>query len=120
MRFTVPESFFKFKPNRQLNEEIEQAEKEIDALQNRIKELKGKFKYKCPNCKKMSMLKKTDSVQHHFYVEPYGCTGGDYWNTAGVSWTCPKCESKLRPSYGERDEWQSISSYFKSKTDEHK
>lgn len=120
MTFKIPESFFKFKVNRQIDEEIRQTEKEIEERQERIKELKGKLKYKCPSCKKMSMLKHTAAIQHHYYVEPYSCTGGDYWVTNGVSWVCPKCDTELEPYYSERDDWQTISYYFKSKTDKHK
>jgi predicted RNA-binding Zn-ribbon protein involved in translation (DUF1610 family) len=116
----IPASFSVYKANRDIIDEIDAAETEINRLRNVIKSGQGKLRFKCPECKKLSMLKDTDSVQHHYYIEPHGCTGGDYWNEDGVSWCCPKCGQGLKPDYKEREAWQSMSYYFKSKTDEHK
>lgn len=116
----IPESMLKYKANKKLKQEILDAADQINELHKQIKLKEGKFKYKCPSCKKFSKLKDTDGIQKHYYIEPYGCTGGDYWVANGVEWVCPKCDTKLKPDYKEQDEWQSLSHRFKSLTDEHK
>ncbi|MBI2063960.1 MAG: hypothetical protein HYT65_03145 [Candidatus Yanofskybacteria bacterium] len=49
---------------------------------------------KCVKCHKKSRLGAWSFVQGRWYVEPYSCTGGDYWNfnkTETCHITCPKC-----------------------------
>lgn len=116
----IPESLLTYKANRNLKQEIYDTAAEINELQKKIKKLEDKFKYKCPSCKKFSKIKDTNAIQHHYYIEPHGCTSGDYWVTSGIEWYCPKCETKLKPQYKESDDWQSMSSRFKSLTDAHK
>lgn len=113
----IPESMLKYKSNRKLQQEILDAAEQINELHKQIKLKEGKFKYKCPSCNKFSKLKDTDAVQKHYYIEPHGCTGGDYWVTNGVEWFCPKCNTKLKPHYKESDDWQTMSYRFKSITD---
>ena len=116
----IPESLLKYKANRKLSQEILEAAEQINELHKQIKLKEGKFKYKCPSCKKFSSLKDTSGIQKLYYVEPYGCTGGDYWKNSGVEWYCPKCNTRLKPNYSERDEWRDMSRRFNSLTDEHK
>jgi len=35
-------------------------------------------------------------MQTHWYVEPYGCTDGDYWNPGEGQWVCPECGHRNR------------------------
>ena len=35
-------------------------------------------------------------IQAHWYVSPYGCTGGDYWNNGEGKWDCPDCGRRNR------------------------
>jgi hypothetical protein len=41
-------------------------------------------------------------IRTHWYVQPYSCTGGDYWNVGEGNFYCPKCGHRNR--LGFRDE----------------
>lgn len=114
----IPESLRDYKSNRTLIDEMDSAETEIGKLRLKIKVNQGKLKYKCPECKKFSTLRDTDAIQKNYYVEPHGCTGGDYWTRNGIMWNCPKCNQKQSLKYEELTSWQSMSPHFKSITDE--
>ncbi len=48
-------------------------------------------------CGKKTQIGKLTHIQPFYYVEPYGCTGGDYWATEDESqWDCPKCGHRNR------------------------
>lgn len=115
----IPDSLLKLKHNRTISAEIALAEAEIKQLQGKISEERGKLKYKCSKCSNLSKLRDTHGIRHHHYVEPQGCTLGDYWDASGVSYICPKCNTKLKPAYSEREQWELLSYYFKSLSNEH-
>jgi hypothetical protein len=56
-------------------------------------------------------------IQTHWYTEPSGCTGGDYWNQGEGQFVCPKCGAENR--LYERPEVEKLKSYFKSVEDRH-
>lgn len=35
-------------------------------------------------------------IQTHFYIEPHGCTGGDYWRAGEGQFVCPLCGHRNR------------------------
>ena len=41
------------------------------------------------SCGKRHKIKDLELLQTHWYVEPHGCTGGDYWNEGEVQFICP-------------------------------
>ena len=47
-------------------------------------------------CGKRFSIKNITYIQTHWYVEPHGCTGGDYWNEGEGNWICPKCKHRNR------------------------
>jgi hypothetical protein len=52
---------------------------------------------KCVKCHKKSRLGTWSFVQGRWYVEPYSCADGDYWNynkTETCHILCPKCSSE--------------------------
>jgi transcription initiation factor IIE alpha subunit len=56
-------------------------------------------------------------IQTHFYVSPWGCTGGDFWKQGEGQFDCPKCGYKNR--LYDRKEFQELKHYFKDIIDEH-
>jgi len=42
-------------------------------------------------CGEMSRLGNLTYIQTHVYVEPSGCSGGDYWRLGEGQWACPRC-----------------------------
>jgi hypothetical protein len=116
----IPQSVLKYKSNRTLQDEIKTAELTIKQLQETIRTAKTNLRFKCTACSKFSKLADANCTQHHFYVEPHGCSGGDYWSRDGVTFNCPKCSEIVKLKYDEREEWERLAFFFKSVTDEHK
>ena len=53
---------------------------------------------KCTACGKQSRLFSWSFIQNQYYVEPYSCTGGDYWlnsETRCCHIVCPKCGEEI-------------------------
>lgn len=76
-------------------------QRQLDKLDNdRVEVLKQKLQaiqrvlVMCVKCRKKSRLGTWSFIQERWYVEPYSCAGGDYWNyskTETCDITCPKC-----------------------------
>ena len=49
-----------------------------------------------PGCEKTFPIKDIVFLQTHWYVEPYSCSGGDYWKTGEGNWVCPNCNHRNR------------------------
>lgn len=47
-------------------------------------------------CKAWYAVKDLVYIQTHWYTEPHGCTGGDYWNEGEGQWICPACGHRNR------------------------
>lgn len=77
-----------------LNEDIEKAQKQLDKLKNKQDKQYKNIGVLCAKCGHGNKVKDITIRQHQYYVEPYGCTGGDYW-TLGTnpdrSFICGKC-----------------------------
>ena len=47
-------------------------------------------------CKAWHAIKDLVYIQTHWYTEPHGCTGGDYWSEGEGQWICPACGHRNR------------------------
>lgn len=47
-------------------------------------------------CGQFFLLGDAVLIQTQFYVEPYSCTGGDYWKDDELRLECPHCGRELR------------------------
>ncbi len=56
-------------------------------------------------------------LQTHWYVEPSGCSGGDYFKEGEGNWICPKCGGRNRLGY--QKEIQKQKRLFKAYVDEY-
>jgi hypothetical protein len=108
----------------------------LDALQKKREKLEaerdaviGRTLVKCSDsnygkgCGKKTAIKNIVYIRTHWYVSPYGCTGGDYWNEGEGQFICPKCgnRNRLTDSWGEKGR-EKLSKYqrqFKSIVEEH-
>ena len=57
-----------------------------------LKELEVKRANKifiCAACKSPHVIKDCHAIQTHWYVEPSGCSDGDYWNEGELQILCP-------------------------------
>lgn len=97
---------------------------ELKTRSSRGKKLKKKLGpednfVKCASCNSRHKIKNLTFIQAHFYVRPFGCTGGDYWNSckSDSGYKCLKCgvRNRLLP------EWvYNLRHKFKELVDEHK
>lgn len=73
---------------------IEEINAEITALEVEKIAIKKRKLVTCAKCKKRTTVGKLIIFNEEWYVSPYGCTGGDYWNTSKrYEFFCPKCEA---------------------------
>lgn len=56
-------------------------------------------------------------IQTFYYVEPYSCSGGDYWLEDEGMFDCPKCNHRNR--LYDRKHIQELRSYFKNEVESH-
>ena len=47
-------------------------------------------------CGRLSAIHTIEYIRTHWYVRPYSCTGGDYWNEGEGQFICPKCGYRNR------------------------
>ncbi len=77
--------------------EVEKLEAQAKKLAEKLAEAKRNLQYECPDCKAKTSIKDLTLQKEIFYVEPYGCTAGDYW-TEGSSpefaIVCPCCSKR--------------------------
>jgi hypothetical protein len=91
-------------------------EKEMKRIQSEIiAEIKSQL-FTCTHCKLTMPLESWSFIQNHWYTEPYGCTGGDYWNNSDMETchvSCPQC-GKQNYIYNHMQKVDLVS-YFKEK-----
>jgi hypothetical protein len=68
-------------------------------------------------CGAILPVKELTYIQTHWYTEPSGCTGGDYWNQGEGQFVCPKCGEKNR--LYERPAVAALKPYFKNVENRH-
>jgi hypothetical protein len=64
----------------------------IATLQEQLREIKQNRTVVCPNCSTQTPISESTVVKTHHYVQPYGCTGGDYYVHDGYLLYCSHCE----------------------------
>lgn len=81
----------------------QQIEQEIESLYVEKESIRSRRTLKCPKCEKRTALTKWTLIRDHHYVQPYSCTGGDYWTFQEYQIFCPKCEQFSRVYFSEWD-----------------
>lgn len=87
---------------------LRQAERNVDDVQRRRRLL-------CNHCGKRTTVCRLVYLQYHYYVEPYGCTGGAYWREGEGRFLCPHCKYENRLIY--REEVVALRRYFAKERD---
>lgn len=72
-----------------MNNRIKQLEKQLEEAKKEEAEQNARKRFKC-GCGSYHSIKDCEVIQTHWYVRPYGCTGGDYWNQGELKIICPK------------------------------
>lgn len=55
-----------------------------------------KSKLICSKCKEIDHIANITLYQTHFYVQPYGCSSGDYWLDGECQFVCNHCDTTNR------------------------
>jgi hypothetical protein len=76
---------------RHINAAIERTKQRMNHLESLRDGLLKKTLITCHNCGANHEIGSIPYIQTHWYVEPYGCTGGDYYKTGEGKWDCPGC-----------------------------
>jgi hypothetical protein len=42
-------------------------------------------------CGSYFLINQLTYIRTHYYIEPHGCSGGDYWKIGEGKWKCPDC-----------------------------
>ena len=81
-----------------------QIQQQINDLYEELEETKGRRQVTCPNCKKRTPVNQATIIIPHYYVAPYSCTGGAYWDRMNeYQFYCEKCDSFHRAYTGSFD-----------------
>lgn len=72
-----------------LKTNIKNIKKYLKTLEDTLETKRGNRMILCASCKKKHRIKNLAAIQTHWYVEPYGCTGGAYWNEGELQFICP-------------------------------
>lgn len=96
---------------------IEKLQREATELNKKLAAARKRSLLTCSSCKKRTSVSKLVYIQTHWYVQPYGCTGGDYWRAGEGRYECPKCgyENRLH----DRPRATSLKYYFKEMVDDY-
>jgi hypothetical protein len=88
-----------------------------------IAELEGYTEVVCtgnchgPGCGASLYIRDLIYIQTHWYVRPYSCSEGDYWNAGEGNFLCPQCGHRNR--LYERKDIEALKRHFYGVTDEH-
>lgn len=87
---------------REINKRLDAINAEASALQKALDEKMRNSILRCVWCGKGKRVSDLTLLQTHWYVQPYSCTGGDYWKRGEVQYKCPSCGELNR---GLRETW---------------
>lgn len=97
---------------RELKKLEEKHASEAEFLRTERDKIQCRKKWTCIHCENKTQLDKLTIVREYWYVEPSGCTGGDYWNPSDEYWiNCPKCSmiNRICDTFIQiRDPWKSV------------
>lgn len=67
-----------------------------------LDEQRSRRKILC-SCGRMHMIKQLELLITHWYVEPYSCSGGDYWREGEWQFVCPVDQTRNRLLFDDYD-----------------
>lgn len=74
-----------------LQDVLEDALSEVAKTKVRINNWYGEQSIPCAECNKSMIVKESTLVDVEYYVQPYSCTGGDYWSHQEYRVVCQHC-----------------------------
>lgn len=94
-----------------VREQLAKLKKKERKLQKKLTKIQMEELIQCQNCGSEFAVKVLTYIQTHWYVEPYSCTGGDYWEPGEGQWDCPCCDARNR--LYNQPEVMALKPYFK-------
>jgi DNA-directed RNA polymerase subunit RPC12/RpoP len=94
--------------------------KEYMVAMAKVEKEQGNIKITCIHCDKRSAIKEWTYVQHHRYIAPFGCAGGDYWVEDYGTAVCPHCSLDNKLILDERKPYVLYKNQFKTIVNAHK
>ena len=85
--------------------------KSLKTIEQEIATEQSKIVIACSSCGVQRPIGDVVYIQTHWYVRPYSCTGGDYWNEGEGNFKCLSC-GFLNRLY-DREEYQKLKYRFK-------
>lgn len=79
-----------------LEETLEQIHEKEKRILGKIEKRNQNRNIKCMSCNKLHVIGSLDLIQTHWYTSPYGCTGGDHWNSGELQFICPTTNIRNR------------------------
>jgi hypothetical protein len=73
-----------------LEKQLEELQEQAQQVISKINDKKARQKIKCSACDKYHAIQSLTAIQTHFYIEPHGCTDGDYWKEGEMQFICPE------------------------------
>lgn len=73
-----------------LEDQLKQVHQEETRILQKIDERNKKKTIKCSGCDEFHQIGTLKAIQTHWYTQPFGCTGGDYWNIGELQFVCPE------------------------------
>jgi len=87
---------------------VKKATEQLAKAQGALRAERGRRMILC-SCGKRHQICKLVRVVTHWYVEPHGCTGGDYWREGEWAFICPKTQVRNRLLFDDYDvEWDKM------------
>lgn len=72
-----------------IEKQIEDAEEVLKQLHIKLKHARANKSFVCVVCNGKHKIKDCVGVQTHWYVNPYSCSSGDYWEEGEMYIVCP-------------------------------
>ena len=73
-----------------LEDQLKEVRYEENRILSAIDERNKKRIIQCGGCSNSHEIGNLEAIQTHWYTEPHGCTGGDYWNEGELQFVCPE------------------------------
>lgn len=85
-------------------EELQSAIKVLRVAEQAVREHRALKTIRCRACANYHAIKDMRLIVTHWYVSPYGCSGGDYWDEGEWHAVCPTTETRNRLLFNDRYE----------------
>jgi hypothetical protein len=83
---------------------VERANKQLAKALAELADERRRRTIKCGSCPDSHAIGDLHLLVTHFYIEPHGCTGGDYWKEGEWQFVCPATKAINRIMFNDFDQ----------------